>query len=141
MNRFWKLERKWEEVFQQLQSIKFLWASHYFIKFACRDFNVSLKFYAVIKFRAKLKIAQLANFHIMSRHKIVCRDILNLWWDKSSQGCDIRWRHKASQDIVKLSRQISSFDRITLVATLIFCRDFSLVLPSALTKSQHQLLL
>ena len=103
--------------------------------FVCRDFNVSLKLYAVIKFRAKLKIAQLANFHIMSRHKIVCRDILNLWWDKSSQGCDIRLQHKASQDIVKLSRQISSFDRITLVATLIFCRDFSLVLPSALTKS------
>ena len=109
--------------------------------FVCRDFNVSLKLYDVIKFRAKLKIAQLANFHIMSRHKIICRDILNLWWDKSSQGCDIRLRHKASQDIVKLSRQISSFDRITLVATLIFCRDFSLVLPSALTKSRHKLLL
>ena len=57
--------------------------------FVCRDFNVSLKLYVVIKFRAKLKIAQLANFHIMSRHKIVCRDILNRWWDMSSLGCDL----------------------------------------------------
>ena len=29
--------------------------------FACRDFNVRLKLCAVIKFRAKLKTAQLAN--------------------------------------------------------------------------------
>ena len=30
----------------------------------------------VIKFRAKLKAAQLANLSLMSRHIIVCRDIL-----------------------------------------------------------------
>ena len=36
--------------------------------FACRDFNVKLKLCAVIKFRAKLKTAQLANFFL-------CRDI------------------------------------------------------------------
>ena len=36
--------------------------------FACRDFNVKLKLCAVIKFRAKLKASQLANF-------ILCRDI------------------------------------------------------------------
>ena len=38
------------------------------LNFACRDFNVRLKLCAVIKFRAKLKAAQLANF-------ILCRDI------------------------------------------------------------------
>ena len=36
--------------------------------FSYRDFNVRLKLYAVIKFRAKLKTAQLENF-------LLCRDI------------------------------------------------------------------
>ena len=27
----------------------------------------------------------------MSRHKIACRDKLNLWWDKSSLGCDSKY--------------------------------------------------
>ena len=45
------------------------------LNFACRDFNVKL---AVIKFRAKLRVAQLANFSFMSRHIIVCRDISEL---------------------------------------------------------------
>ena len=49
-------------------SIKFLWANHYFIKFSCRDINAKLKLYAVIKLRAKFKTAQLANF-------LLCRDI------------------------------------------------------------------
>ena len=57
---------------------------------ACRDFNVTLQWCAVIKFRAKLKAAQLANFPLMSRHIIVCRDISKLWEDKLSSGCDIR---------------------------------------------------
>ena len=34
--------------------------------FACRDFNVKLKLCDVIQFRAKLKVAQLANFPLMS---------------------------------------------------------------------------
>ena len=38
------------------------------LNFACRDFNVRLKLCAVIKFRAKLKAAQLANSPLMSRH-------------------------------------------------------------------------
>ena len=38
------------------------------LNFSCRDFNVRLKLCAVIKFRAKLKAAQLANF-------LLCRDI------------------------------------------------------------------
>ena len=38
------------------------------LNFAFRDFNVKLKLCAVIKFRAKLKDAQLANF-------LLCRDI------------------------------------------------------------------
>ena len=46
--------------------------------FACRDFNVRLRLCVVIKFRAKLKTAQLAIYPLMSRHKIVCRDILKL---------------------------------------------------------------
>ena len=50
---------------------------------------VRLKLYDVIKFRAKLKTAQLAIYPSMSRHKIVCRDILKLWEDKLSSCCDI----------------------------------------------------
>ena len=59
------------------------------LNFACRDFNVKLKLCAVIQFRAKLKVAQLANSPLMSRHTIVCSDILKLWEDKLSSGCDI----------------------------------------------------
>ena len=36
---------------------------------ACRDLNLRLQLCAVIKFRAKLKVAQLAHFFLMSRHK------------------------------------------------------------------------
>ena len=60
------------------------------LNFACRDCNVRLKLCAVIKFRAKLKAAQLAHSPLMSRHLIVCRDLLKLWEDKLSSGCDIR---------------------------------------------------
>ena len=44
--------------------------------FACRDFKVRLKLRAVIKFGAKLKTARLAIYPLMSRYKIVCRDLL-----------------------------------------------------------------
>ena len=53
---------------QQLQFIQDCGLFIILVNFACRDFNVSLKLYAIIKFRAKLKIAQLANFQL-------CRDI------------------------------------------------------------------
>ena len=59
--------------------------------FACRDLNVRLKLCAVIKFRAKLKTARLAIFSLMSRHKIVCRDLSKLWKDKLFSGCDIMY--------------------------------------------------
>ena len=49
------------------------------LNFTCRDFNIKLKLCAVIKFRAKLKVSQLENSPLMSRHKIVCRDILKMW--------------------------------------------------------------
>ena len=67
------------------QQLQFIHDDGLFIisfNFACRDFNVSLKLYAVIKFKAKLKIAQLANFLLLSRQLIVCRDSSNLWEDK-----------------------------------------------------------
>ena len=75
------------------------------LNFACRDFNFRLKLCAAIKFRAKLKVAQLANSPLMSRHMIVCRDILKPWEDKLSSGCD----NQAFHDIVKLSRPHHSF--------------------------------
>ena len=53
---------------QQLQFIHDCGLLITLFKFACRDFNVSLKLYDVINFRAKLKIVQLANF-------LLCRDI------------------------------------------------------------------
>ena len=123
-----------------------LWAIYYFIYLRLSQLEFMLLLCAVIKFRAQLKVAQLANFSFMSRHIIVCRDISNLWEDKSSAGCDIRLRHQASHDIVKLSRPHHSFEGITLVATQMFCRDLNfcrdisfcryltLVLPSVLTK-------
>ena len=60
------------------------------LNFACRDFNVKLKLCDVIKFRAKLKVAQLANFPLMSRQLTACRDITQWWEDNKYLGCDIR---------------------------------------------------
>ena len=56
---------------------------------ACRDLNFRLPLCAVIKFRAKLKAAQLVYFSLMSGLIIVCCDISKLWEDKLSSGCDI----------------------------------------------------
>ena len=67
------------------QKLQFIHDNGLFIisfNFACRDFNVSFKLYVVIKFRAKLKIAQLENFLLLSRQLIVCRDNSNRWEDK-----------------------------------------------------------
>ena len=53
------------------QQLQFIHDDGLFIisfNFACRDFNASLKLYVVIKFRAKLKTVQLANF-------LLCRNI------------------------------------------------------------------
>ena len=53
------------------QQLQFIHDKGLFIisfNFACRDFNASLKLYVVIKFRAKLKTVQLANF-------LLCRNI------------------------------------------------------------------
>ena len=57
---------------------------------ACRDLNFRLQLCAVIKFRANLIVAQLANFSLMSRLIIVFRNISKLWEDNKSSGCDIR---------------------------------------------------
>ena len=66
----------------------------------------------VIKFRAQLKAAQLANISFMSRHIIVCRDISKLWEDKSSSDCDIR----------HLMTLLSCRDLITLLKELLLSR-------------------
>ena len=79
-----------EGVSQQLQFNHYCGLFFTFLNCACRNFNVRLELCAVINFRAKLKAAQLANFPLMSRHIIVCRDISKLWEDKLSPGCDIR---------------------------------------------------
>ena len=76
-------------VSQQLQF------NHYYglfiTSFICafRDLKLRLQLCAVIKFRTILKVAMLAYFSLMSRHKIVCRDISKLWEDNLSSGCDI----------------------------------------------------
>ena len=74
---------------QQLQFIHDCGLFIISFNFACRDFNVSLKLYVIIKFRAKLKTAQLANFPLLSRQLTVFRDNSNLQEDKSSSGCDL----------------------------------------------------
>ena len=60
------------------------------LNFACRDFNSVLQMRTVIKFRAKLKVAQLANFPLMSRQLTACRDITQWWEDNNSLGRNIR---------------------------------------------------
>ena len=52
---------------QQLQFIHDCGLFILSFNFACHDFTISLKLYVVIKFRAKLKTVQLANFPL-------CRD-------------------------------------------------------------------
>ena len=76
--------------YQQLQFNHYCGLFIISLYFACRDFNVRLKLCAVIKFREKLKTAQLAIYLLMSQQMIVCRDILKLWEDKLSSGCNIR---------------------------------------------------
>ena len=101
-----------DEVSQQLQF------NHYCGRFitsficACRDLNLRLLLCAIIKFMAKLKAAQLANFSFMSRHIIVCRDISKPWEDKLSSGCDIR----------HLITLLSCHDLITLLKELLLSR-------------------
>ena len=80
-----------EGVSQQLQFNHYCGLFITSFNYACRDLNFMLQLCAVIKFRAKLKAAQLANFSLMSRLIIVCRDISKLWEDNKSSGCDIRY--------------------------------------------------
>ena len=56
---------------------------------ACRDLNFRPQLFAVIKFRAELKVTMLAHFSLMSRLIIVCRDTSKLWEDNISSGYDI----------------------------------------------------
>ena len=56
-----------EGVSQQLQFNHYCGLFITLLNCACRDFNVRLQLCAVIKFRAKLKAAQLANFSLMLR--------------------------------------------------------------------------
>ena len=89
-----------------------LWAIYYSIYLRLSRLKFRLLLYAVIKFRAKLKAAQLANFSFMSLHIIVCRDISTLWEDKLSSGCDIR----------HLMTLLSCRDLITLLQELLLSR-------------------
>ena len=92
------------------------------LNFACRDFNVRLKLCAVIKFRAKLKATQLANSSLISRHMIVCRDILKMWEDKLSHCCDIR----------NFMTLLSCRDHTTLFKESLLSRHKCFVVTSAL---------
>ena len=67
-----------------------LWAIYYLNLLRLSRCPCHAKLCAVLKFRAKLKTAQLENSPLMSRHMIVCRGILNLWEDKLSSSCDIK---------------------------------------------------
>ena len=107
-------------------SIKFLWANHYFIKFACRDINAKLKLYAIIKIRAQFKTAQLAKF-------LLCHDIKFLVATYSVFGGT---SHPMSTTVIISSMY---YDVATTSSWRNFsCRDFCLILPSILAESQHQ---
>ena len=114
---------------QQLQFLHDDWIFNISFNFVCRDFNSSLKLYAVIKFRAKLKTAQLENF-------LLCRDITLLVTTYSTFG-------GTSHPLVATAN-ISSmcYDVATTSSqrNLLLSRPL-LFLPSILTESRHQLLL
>ena len=78
-----------EGVSQQLQFNHYCGLFITSIISACRDLNFRPQLCAVIKFRANLKVPQLAHFSLMSRLIVVCRDISKLWEDNLSSGCDI----------------------------------------------------
>ena len=104
-----------EGVSQQLQFNHYCGLFNTSFNCACRDLNFRLQLCAVIKFRAKLKAAQLANFPLMSRHIIVCRNISNRWENKLSSGCDIRH----FMTLLSCRDPHHSFEGIALVATSI----------------------
>ena len=79
-------ERRFSTV--AIQSL--LWAIYYLIYFRLSRLQFRLLMCAFIKFRAKLKVAQLANFPLMSRQLTSCSDITQWWEDNKSLGCDIR---------------------------------------------------
>ena len=108
-------------VSQQLQFNHFCWLFITAFNCACRDLNFRLQLCDVIKFRAKLKAAQLANFSLMSRLIIVCRDIIKLWEGKLSSGCDIRY----FMTYLSCRDPHHSFEGIVLVATQMSCRDLN----------------
>ena len=78
-----------EGVSQQLQFNHYCGLFITSIICACRDLNFRPQLCDVIKFRAILKVAQLAHFSLMSRLIVVCRDISKLWEDNLSSGCNI----------------------------------------------------
>ena len=78
-----------EDRFSTVAIQSLLWAIYYLTLFRLSRLQFRLQMRAVIKFRAKLKVAQLENSPFMSRHHTACRDITNLWEDNSSSGCDI----------------------------------------------------
>ena len=98
-----------------------LWALYYFTYLRLSRLKFLLQLCAVIKFRAKLKAAQLVNFPLMSRHIIVCRNISKLWEDKLSSGCDIRH----FMTLLSCRDPHHTFEGIVLVATQMFCRDLN----------------
>ena len=99
------------------QQLQFIHGCGLFIisfNFTCRDFNVSLKLYAIIKFRAKLKTAQLTNF-------LFCRD--NLLFVATVVPCR-RTSHPLAATYgvsFKMSRPHHSFEGIC------YCRDISVI--------------
>ena len=126
MNGFWKFERKWEKVFQQLQFNQVFVANHYFIKFACRDINFASLLFKNINFRAfkrvsswqgtllyrdiKLLVATYSTFGGTSHPMATTANISSMYYDVATTSS---WRNCS-------------------------CRDFCLFLPSILTESQHQ---
>ena len=46
-----------EKFSNSCNSIKFLWANHYFIKFACRDINFASLLFKDINFRAFKRVS------------------------------------------------------------------------------------
>ena len=126
MNGFWKFERKWEKVFQQLQFNQVFVANHYFIKFACRDINFASLLFKNINFRAFKRLSSWQG-------TLLYRDIKFLVATYSTFG--------GTSHPMATTANISSmyFDVATTSSWRnCSCHDFCLFLPSILTESRHQ---
>ena len=109
-----------------IQSSFFLWANHYFIKFACRDINFASLLFKNINFRAFKRVSSW-------QRTLLCRDIKLLVATYSTFG-------GTSHPLATTANISSMYYDVATTSSWrnCSCRDFCLILPSILAESRHQ---